>query len=169
MKRLAAIVGISLTAVLGIGAFVLSSNDSTTAAKRPAKTAKPSTTKTAANKITSAPKVESESPTPPTTAKKGDDAAEGYEAKKAFVGVSPAQVKAGEKIEIEIRGFAKSTTISVNVAGNTLSVKTDKNGKAQVKATVPKAAGTYTVDVTGTTGTGTTTTLSKSFKVVVKK
>lgn len=154
--------------MLGIGAFVLSSNDSTTAAKRPPKTAQPSTTKAAANKIASAPKVASESPTPPK-GEEEDEGAEGYEARKAFVGVSPSQVKAGEKVKIELRGFAKSANVSVTVAGTTSTVKTDKNGKAELKVTAPKTAGTVAVNVTGPSSTGTTANISKSFKVVVKK
>ena len=154
--------------MLGIGAFVLGSNESTTDATSASKVAQPSATKVAANKIASAPKVASESPTRPKDEEE-DEGAEGYEARKAFVGVSPSQVKAGEKVKIELRGFAKNASVTVTVGTTTSTVKTDKNGKAELKVTAPKTVGTVAVSVTGTTSTGGSHTILKSFKVVVKK
>lgn len=170
MKRLAVIVGITLCAALGIGAFVLSGADDTTAAKRPAKTVKTTTAKDAANKITGSTQVKSLPPVPPTKkSDDNDDEAEGYEAKKAFVGVSPRQVKPGERVEVEVRGFAKNTQISITVAGVPTVVTTDKNGKAKLRVTASRVANTYQVVVTGQSSLGTSVTIQKSFKVVAKK
>ena len=170
MKRLAVIVGITLCAALGIGAFVLSGADDTTAAKRPAKTVKTTTAKDAANKITGSTEVKSLPPVPPTKDDDdNDDEAEGYEAKKAFVGVSPRQVKPGERVEVEVRGFAKNTQISITVAGVPTVVTTDKNGKAKLRVAASRVANTYQVVVTGKSSLGTSVTIQKSFKVVAKK
>ena len=170
MKRLAVIVGITLCAALGIGAFVLSGADDTTAAKRPAKTVKTTTAKDAANKIAGSTEVKSLPPVPPTKDDNdNDDEAEGYEAKKAFVGVSPRQVKPGERVEVEVRGFAKNTQISITVAGVPTVVTTDKNGKAKLRVAASRVANTYQVVVTGQSSLGTSVTIQKSFKVVAKK
>jgi len=173
MKRLAVIVGITLCAALGIGAFVLSGADDTTAAKRPAKTVKTTTAKDAANKITGSTEVKSLPPVPPTKDDddndNDNDEAEGYEAKKAFVGVSPRQVKPGERVEVEVRGFAKNTQISITVAGVPTVVTTDKNGKAKLRVAASRVANTYQVVVTGKSSLGTSVTIQKSFKVVAKK
>ena len=169
MKRLAVIVGITLCAALGIGAFVLSGADDTTAAKRPAKTVKTTTAKDAANKITGSTQVKSLPPVPPTKDGDDNDEAEGYEAKKAFVGVSPREVKPGERVEVQVRGFAKNTQISITVAGVPTVVTTDKNGKAKLRVTASRVANTYQVVVTGQSSLGTSVTIQKSFKVVAKK
>ena len=167
MNRLAVIAGISLCGALGVGAFVLSGADNTTAAKPQAIAAEATTTKDAANQIASSTEVKSLPPEPPATNKSGS---EGYEIKKTFVGVSPRVVKPGARVEVLMTGFRNNSKITIVVAGKTtIVVTTTKNGNAKVRFSAPKIANTYTVSVTGFNQLGASVNIQKTFKDVSKK
>jgi hypothetical protein len=171
MNRLAVIAGVSLCGALGVGAFVLSGADNTTAAKPQAIAAEATTTKDAANQIASSTEVKSLPPEPPATKKSGS---EGYEIKKTFVGVSPRVVKPGARVEVTMTGFRNNSQITIVVAGKTASITTivvtaTKNGNAKVRFNAPKIANAYVVSVTGFNQLGASVNIQKTFKVVSKK
>jgi hypothetical protein len=171
MKRLALIVGIVLCAALGIGAFVIAGSDNHSEAKSPSTTAKNNEAKDAANEIVSAlPPVpgKHESDDKNDDGKKDDnEELDGYEAKKAFVGVSPSKVKAGKELEIEVRGFAPKIEVTVNISTSpltTIKLTTDKKGRAKWKGAAPTVIDTYAVIASGGTRSASTT-----LTVVAKK
>ena len=168
MKRLATIVGATLCAALGVGAFVLSSAENITAAKPQATTVKTTTAKDAATKIAGSIQVESLPPVPPTV--KGSSATtKAYEVVKPFVGVSPRFVKSGGRLEVLVSGFAKNSRITIKAAGKTYKVTAYRNGNARIRFNAPKAAGTYTITATGFNTSGKSVRVTTTVKVISKK
>jgi hypothetical protein len=172
MKRASWIVGIVLAVAVAVGAFVIGGSDGSSEAKSPnTSVSNDNSTKSAANQISGAIKVQSLPPLKPTATTDDDDDdddddQDSYETRKAFVGVSPSRVQAGKDIEVQVRGFKPGEQITVNLGnGKAFTLKADKEGRAKKKVKAP-AVGTYLVQATGVTSTRVATT---NLKVVKKK
>ena len=187
MKRTAVITGIVLSAVIAIGAFVIAggeqpseakaspSNDKVVAApeKKEQKSTKDFALAVASAKK-SDDKVSSESPVPPGSDKSDDkddskdesnngsnddskDDDDKYEARKQFVGVSPREVKAGRSVEVQVRGFAPNSKVTVKfvkkgatTATTSVGVDVNSKGRGKLKVPAPTVGGTYNVVVGST-------------------
>ncbi len=172
MKRASWIVGIVLAVAVAVGAFVIGGSDGSSEAKSPSTSASSSnSTKSAANKISGATKVQSLPPLKPTASTvdddddDDDDEQESYETRKAFVGLSPSRVQTGKEVEVQVRGFKPGEKVTIVGIGTTKTITTDKQGRGKVKIKAP-AVGSYQVQATGLTSTRVATA---DLKVVKKK
>ena len=173
MKRAAWIVGIVLALAVAVGAFVIGGSDGSSEAKSPSTSiSDDNSTKSAANQISGAVKVQSLPPLKPTQSTEDDDDDEddddqdSYETRKAFVGVSPSRVQVGKEVELQVRGFKPGETVTVSLGnGTSISLKADKEGRAKKKIKAP-AEGEYLVQAKGETSTRVAST---NLKVVKKK
>lgn len=171
MKRASWIVGIVLAVAVAVGAFVIGGSDGSSEAKSPSTSASSSnSTKSAANKISGATKVQSLPPLKPTASTvddddDDDDEQESYETRKAFVGLSPSRVQTGKEVEVQVRGFKPGEKVTIVGIGTTKTITTDKQGRGKVKIKAP-AVGSYQVQATGLSSTRVATA---DLKVVKKK
>jgi hypothetical protein len=141
MKRASWIVGIVLAVAVAVGAFVIGGSDGSSEAKSPNKSASSdNSTKSAANQISGAIKVQSLPPLKPTKSDddddddNDDDDGKSYEARKPFVGVSPSRAQVGKDVEVQVRGFKPGVVVSVSLGnGKTISLVPDKQGRAKQK------------------------------------
>ena len=163
MKRSAVIAGVLVCAALGVGAFVFAGNDGGGKHKAAATIVKPEPKHdtTTTTKTTDPPKVASEAPVPT----KRDDTDEifvfhtddkeeldGYEVRKAFVGVSPSVARPGRLIELEVRNFGPKEVVVVAIGVlPTITLTTDKHGRAKTKFVAPSVIGIYVVHAHGNT------------------
>ena len=172
MKRATWIVGIVLAIAVAVGAFLIGGGDDSSEAKSSnTSISDDNSTKSAANQISGAVKVQSLPPLKPTATTDDDDDdddddQDSYETRKAFVGVSPSRVQAGKEIEVQVRGFKPGEQVTVNLGnGKAFTVKTDKQGRAKKKIKAP-AEGTYLVQAAGVESSRVATA---NLKVVKKK
>ena len=172
MKRAAWVMGIVLAIAVAVGAFVIGGSDGSSEAKSPSTSiSNDNSTKSAANQISGATKVQSLPPLKPkgattTTVDDDDDDKDSYETRKPFVGVSPSRVQAGKDVELQVRGFKPGETVTVNLGnGKSVALKADKEGRAKKKVKAP-AVGTYLVQAKGETSKRVATT---NLRVVKKK
>lgn len=174
MKRAAWIVGIVLAVAVAVGAFVIGGSDGSSEAKSPATSiSNDNATKSAANQISGATKVQSLPPLKPKGATTttvddddDDDDQDSYETRKPFVGVSPSRVQTGKNVEVQVRGFKPGETVTVSLGnGKSVALKADKEGRAKKKVKAP-AVGTYLVQAKGEISKRVATT---NLKVVKKK
>jgi len=178
MKRATWIVGIVLAIAVAVGAFVIGGSDGSSEAKSPSTSiSDDNSTKSAANQISGAVKVQSLPPLKPSKSTEkdddddddeddDDDKKDSYETRKAFVGVSPSRAQVGKEIEIQVRGFKPREQVTVNLGdGSAFTLKTDKDGRAKKKIKAP-AVGTYLVQATGVESSRVATA---NLKVVKKK
>jgi hypothetical protein len=197
MKRFGAIASLLLVAAIGVGAFVYAGSDggggkksSATVVKEDSNTTTPTTAKKNDPQPVTTNSVASASPTPKPSDDNSnvfhpgeEDRAEvdGYEARKAFVGVSPSYTTTGRKLQVEVRGFGAFETVTVvfthpvldpttgklvvTEAGGT-KILTDKRGRGKAPAVAPLSADIYTVMADGGTSKRHAATI---LKVVIKK
>jgi hypothetical protein len=157
MKRAAWIVGIVLALAVAVGAFVIGGSDGSSEAKSPnTSISDDNSTKSGANQISGATKVQSLPPLKPAKSDDDDDDEDdddddqdSYETRKPFVGVSPRRVQVGKELELQVRGFKPGETVTVSLGNsNWIDLKTDKQGRAKKKVKAP-AEGTYLVQAKG--------------------
>ena len=173
MKRATWIVGIVLAIAVAVGAFVIGGSDGSSEAKSPTTSiSDDNSTKSAANQISGAVKVQSLPPLKPTGTTvdddddDDDDEQDSYEARKPFVGVSPRRVQLGKEVELQVRGFKPGETVTVSLGnGTSISLKADKEGRAKKKVKI-STVGTFLVQATGGTSLRVAST---ELKVVKKK
>ncbi|MFZ4719502.1 MAG: hypothetical protein ACOYMR_08750 [Ilumatobacteraceae bacterium] len=186
MKRILAIVAVVLSVGVVVGAFIIGGGDGSTEAKGSTSTTiKSNDVKSGAEAISNAgSKVASLSPAPAKSDDKDKDKDDKgkkcgsevnddgkYEAKKAFVGVSPSTARAGREVELKIRNFPPCSQVTITISNGTTSVNvpvlsTDKKGRAEKEFKAPAASTVdYVVTAVGTGSTSATTSL----KVVNKK
>ena len=173
MKRATWIVGIVLAIAAAVGAFVIGGSDGSSEAKSPTTSiSDDNSTKSAANQISGAVKVQSLPPLKPTGTTvdddddEDDDEQDSYETRKAFVGVSPRRVQVGKEVELQVRGFKPGETVTVSLGnGTSISLKADKEGRAKKKVKI-STEGTFLVQATGGTSLRVAST---ELKVVKKK
>ena len=175
MKRAAWVMGIVLAIAVAVGAFVIGGSDGSSEAKSPSTSiSNDNSTKSAANQISGATKVQSLPPLKPTKSSveddddddDDDDDKDSYETRKPFVGVSPSRVQVGKDVELQVRGFKPGETVTVNLGnGKSVALKADKEGRAKKKVKAP-AVGTYLVQAKGETSKRVATT---NLRVVKKK
>lgn len=174
MKRATWIVGIVLAIAVAVGAFVIGGSDGSSEAKSPTTSiSDDNSTKSAANQISGAVKVQSLPPLKPTQSTENDDdddedddEQDSYETRKAFVGVSPRRVQVGKEVELQVRGFKPGETVTVSLGnGTSISLKADKEGRAKKKVKIT-TEGTFLVQATGGTSLRVAST---ELKVVKKK